>query len=151
MYEWVDLICRGRNRLDLSVYVFACSVYANRVCDCLWRVLPFLFAGHCSQTAACEYKETITDTSDSVVASFCVLAFTLPVCGSVMYSYVLTCRLIIVQVMAVLRPIRVTITNFPTDGFNPVLEIPDYPFDPTLGTHTVRSLSCFACFLDDVC
>jgi hypothetical protein len=32
MYEWVDLICRGRNRLDLSVYVFACSLYANRVC-----------------------------------------------------------------------------------------------------------------------
>jgi hypothetical protein len=50
------------------------------VCDCLWRVFPFLFVGHCSQTAACEYKETITDTSDSVVALFCILAFLLCLC-----------------------------------------------------------------------
>jgi hypothetical protein len=68
-----------------------------------------------------------------------------------MYIYVPTYRLIIVQVMAVLRPIRVTVTNFPADGFNPVLEIPDYPFDPTLGTHTVRGLFILLCVLDDVC
>jgi len=44
--------------------------------------------------------------------------------------------------MAVLKPLKVIITNFPDPSGSVELEVPDFPADPSKGHHFVRLTSC---------